>query len=233
MPSSHDVISWLDTLQAAWPAGGAAGAAGDAHAQQDGPLHRHWLPGQQEDRRGGYNIYTNSNIYTIYNIYTILYALQVDGWVLLAGLAVLLQQHPPYLTTQLLQRLDQAENSFTLAGDSADLGLVTTFRQHLAQAIRLDDLPWSCTVSTIKIWVEDSSVGAVLRCCVMVEAQGYNVTMLLGHNVHTTPTTTVPTLCEVHPLSGAGRFMMKFSFWYPISHENPDLMHLDLSDVGI
>ena len=79
--------------------------------------------------------------YNIYNIYTILYALQVDGWVLLAGLAVLLQQHPPYLTTQLLQRLDQAENSFTLAGDSADLGLVTTFRQHLAQAIRLDDLP--------------------------------------------------------------------------------------------
>ena len=65
----------------------------------------------------------------------------MDGWVLLAGLAVLLQQHPPYLTTQLLQRLDQAENSFTLAGDSADLGLVTTFRQHLAQAIRLDDLP--------------------------------------------------------------------------------------------
>ena len=54
MPSSHDVISWLDTLQAAWPAGGAAGAAGDAHAQQDGHLHRHWLPGQQEDRRGGH-----------------------------------------------------------------------------------------------------------------------------------------------------------------------------------
>ena len=77
-----------------------------------------------------------------YNIYTILCALhQVDGWVLLAGLAVMLQQHPPHLTAQLLQRLDQAENSFTLGGESSDLGLVTTFRQHLAQAIRQDDLP--------------------------------------------------------------------------------------------
>lgn len=52
--------------------------------------------------------------------------------------------------------------------------------------------------------VGEASVVAVLRCSVMVGAQGYNVTMLLGHNVHTTPATAVPTLCEVHPLSGPG-----------------------------
>ena len=76
---------------------------------------------------------------------------EVDGWVFLTGLSILLIQFNEqvrwdnYLKWQstmdlqvfdnLDRLLEQAENSFTLSNDSLDLGHVSVFRKFLIQAL--------------------------------------------------------------------------------------------------
>ena len=78
---------------------------------------------------------------------------EVDGWVFLTGLSILLIQfneqvrsdnyHLERLSENYLQVYDnldrllkQAENSFTLGNDSLDLGHLSVFRKFLRQALK-------------------------------------------------------------------------------------------------